>query len=209
MGILVSDERNAREILRDLRRPLLVIGAAFLALLGLQAWTSYYPRSELFALAGLPGERANDGRHCSRMTSFGGRVRRSPIPEITCYASPSRHASVRVPSESTFSRLHGETQRVAMSFWSRKPAAAQRNLWFADSVSWSNALDSLVRAVEGRGAIKRECSRAYHARIRGLRMLETWTLGAFDVSVQAMHNPRNEDREWNLYISARPSPVSC
>jgi len=190
--------------LRELKRPLAVVALVFMALLAAQAWTSYYPRSEIFGLVGMAGERANDGRNCSQMIWIGGPPR--GLSDISC---SGREQYARLPTDPpSFFRLSNRSEQVSMSFWTRRPRRASVTQYWNDSVPWFATADSIRRALRARGATPLQCI----DRLRGSRghpFVEWWALGTTSLLLQGQHQPSIEGREWMLAVSASPVRRDC
>ena len=161
--------------------------------LGVVAWSAYYPRSKMIAAVGLPGDRANDaGRHCQSW------YRDSVLGKV-----PVRTAMCNGPFRVGIGVLRYD-ERVGYDPLTRRVTHVHRTWEVEDSLGWSEAQDSVVSAIEGRGGKRIQCARVSPA-LGHIRTQLIWRFPGYDVRLLAYRGLSGQAvPDWRLQVDAFP-----
>lgn len=202
--------------LKELIRPLAVIGVAFAGVLGIEGWSMYYPESGIFAVAGMSGSRANDGRTCEkvRWTTFRGfqRVRDVRCVRSAVTADRSKDSSAaghQFQVLDIFELPYHRREEVRMRFWSREPYMASISRAWRDSSSWAATVDSLRQTLTSRGAMKLECPDRLLGRVVGHLFSERWRDRGFEVGIQGIRVQQAQGAVFHLHVAAASRAYGC
>lgn len=203
--------------IRELIRPLAVVGVALTGMLGVEGWSRYFPESGIFAVVGMRGTRANEGRTCEKVRWMSYRGPRR-VRDVRCRSSDVGRddrggdsvagAPLRVTS--TYDLAYHRADEVNMRFWSRKPYMASVRRRWRDSTSYAAAVDSMHRALASHGATQVDCPSSMLHRVTGHLFTERWRDRGFEMSIQGIRMERIDGIvDYNLTVTAALRAYRC
>jgi len=167
------------------------------ALLGVLAWSEYYPASPMITTIGLPGRRANVGRECGNMYRQVGHARIS-MRELVC----------RRP------KLMGyliERQQVTLDALTRRISNVQRYWAVPDSASWQKTRDSVALTMQHLGGRRISCWEMPNPSVLHIRETQFWKFPSYSVrfiSYRTEDDPKSSP--WRLQLDGYPKfPSEC
>jgi hypothetical protein len=188
------------------QRRSIVFGSIFAAGLMVIGWLEYYPSSEMFAVLGMPGPRANRGRQC------GGFYRQLPLirtrTRSLVWRMPTRSLACRGSVFFTPTSIHLE--EVNLDMLSRRFLRADRVWSVPDSAKWRAQQDSVATAMKRFGGHEIICAKDPYLQERGYPQRH-WKFPKFYVRLLASHWDRGRPAsQWTLQLQGTPTaPDEC